>query len=30
MDEDATLTELKGRISLLKEQRGEVMTELIA
>ena len=30
MDEDSTLNELKGRIAMLKDQRSEVMTELIA
>lgn len=30
MEEDNTLHELKNRISILKEQRSEVMTELIA
>ncbi len=30
MDEDSTLSELKNRISMLKEQRGEVMNQLIA
>ena len=29
MDEDSTLSELKNRISMLKEQRGEIMSELI-
>lgn len=30
MDEDSTLSELKSRIALLKEQRGDVMSDLIA
>jgi hypothetical protein len=30
MDDDSTLNELKGRIAMLKDQRGEVMTDLIA
>ena len=29
MDEDSTLIELRGRIAMLKEQRSEVMNELI-
>ena len=29
MDEDSTLNELRGRITMLKEQRSEVMNELI-
>ena len=29
MDEDSTLSELKGRIAMLKEQRSEVMSDLI-
>lgn len=29
MDEDGTLNELRGRIELLKEQRTEIMNELI-
>ena len=28
-DEDSTLLELKGRISLLKENRNELMSEMI-
>jgi hypothetical protein len=30
MDEDSTLNELRGRIGMLKQQRGELMSELIA
>lgn len=30
MDEDSTLGELRQRIAMLKEQRNEVMNELIA
>jgi hypothetical protein len=30
MDEDSTLNELRGRIGQLKEQRGELMNDLIA
>jgi hypothetical protein len=29
MDEDSTLTELRSRISLLKEQRSTLMNDLI-
>ena len=29
MDEDSTLSELKGRIVMLKDQRSEVMNDLI-
>jgi hypothetical protein len=29
MDEDSTLNELRGRIGLLKEQRSELMNDLI-
>ena len=30
MDEDSTLNELRGRIGLLKEQRSDLMNDLIA
>ena len=29
MDEDSTLNELRGRIGLLKEQRSDLMNDLI-
>lgn len=30
MDEDSTLNELKGRIGILKDQRVELMNDLIS